>query len=283
MITRKFLPGAEWLYIKIYSGAKTSDLILQESATQLVENLKQENLIEKWFFIRYSDPKPHIRLRFLLCRRSSLDIVLEKINLELQEFLASGEIISFLLDTYVRELERYGFNTIDYAESLFSYSSDLVLNLLGCDDEEKLMMSVFYINNFLSKLKWSETEKANWLLSIDSAFKAEFNADKHLKNQLVKKYAAFKSKYEDFLHSEDFEEFRNLILLNLAKSEKILEKLLLLQSDNSLQVSLYTFFQSIFHMHINRIFHSNQRLFEMIIYDFLLRENKTRLAIPNHF
>ncbi|WP_326982149.1 lantibiotic dehydratase C-terminal domain-containing protein [Chryseobacterium sp. MYb264] len=33
--------------------------------------------------------------------------------------------------------------------------------------------------------------------------------------------------------------------------------------------------QSLFHMHINRLFVSDQRLFEMIIYDYLHRYYKT--------
>ncbi|WP_347217184.1 lantibiotic dehydratase C-terminal domain-containing protein [Chryseobacterium sp.] len=39
--------------------------------------------------------------------------------------------------------------------------------------------------------------------------------------------------------------------------------------------SLQNFFSSVFHMHINRMFVSNQRLFEMIIYDYLFRYYKT--------
>ncbi len=57
---RSFIPGSEWIYYKIYCGVKTADKILTETIKPLVEQLKMLNLIEKWFFIRYSDPDTHI-------------------------------------------------------------------------------------------------------------------------------------------------------------------------------------------------------------------------------
>ncbi|WP_394337826.1 lantibiotic dehydratase C-terminal domain-containing protein [Chryseobacterium pennae] len=42
-------------------------------------------------------------------------------------------------------------------------------------------------------------------------------------------------------------------------------------------ISLQSLIQSILHMNMNRLFVSNQRLFEMIIYDYLLRDYKTEL------
>ncbi|WP_409514659.1 lantibiotic dehydratase C-terminal domain-containing protein [Chryseobacterium sp.] len=44
---------------------------------------------------------------------------------------------------------------------------------------------------------------------------------------------------------------------------------------------LSKFFQSIFHMHINRMFISDQRLFEMVIYDYLFRYYKTQAFKDN--
>ena len=34
---RKLSPGSEWLYLKIYTGVKTADLILEEAIQPLVK------------------------------------------------------------------------------------------------------------------------------------------------------------------------------------------------------------------------------------------------------
>ncbi len=105
---RKLVPGSEWLYLKIYTGVKTADLILEEAIQLLVEYFQEHNYISKWFFIRYNDPKPHLRVRFNLNNIDDYSKILEKINETLQEYIKSGEISSILIDTYNREIERYG-------------------------------------------------------------------------------------------------------------------------------------------------------------------------------
>lgn len=270
--SRIFYPGSEWLYFKIYTGVKTSDIFLLEVIKPLVEQLQNEHVIKKWFFIRYNDPKPHLRIRFNISNLNNYNYILEKINsLFDEEYMNSREISNIIIDTYKRELERYGENTIEYAEELFFRSSELILKFLEYDDEEKIMVVLFYIDCFLSELGLSNEEKINWIKNFDNAFKTEFNADKSLKNQLKKKYLNFQPKYFEFIKSIEFKDIRNLITNNISDIHIVIEKILELEKKECLNVGIKDFFQSVFHMHINRLFVSNQRLFEMVVYDYLLR------------
>jgi len=269
MTIRKFLPGSEWLYLKIYTGVKTSDGILQEAIIPLLKYFKEKKYINQWFFIRYTDPIPHLRLRLKLTYRNAL----ENINSVIKDFIASGEISNFVIDSYVREIERYGESTIEYAEHLFFKSSELILNFLDYDDEEKLMVSMFYIDMLLSEIKLSNEEKLEWISDYNTAFKNEFNADKNLNRQLDQKFRLFKPQYLDFVNSNEFVDIRNLIISNISESNNAIKSFI-----QSSQNPLSGFFQSIFHMHINRTFVSNQRLFEMIVYDYLLRHYKNRTS-----
>ena len=268
--SRIFYSGSEWLYFKIYTGVKTSEFLL-EVIKPFVEQLQNENKIKKWFFIRYNDPKPHLRIRFNISNLNNYNYILGKINSLFGEYLNSGEISNIIIDTYKRELERYGENTIEYAEEIFFRSSELILKFLEYDDEEKIMVVLFYIDCFLSELGLSNEEKINWIKNFDNAFKTEFNADKSLKNQLKKKYLNFQPKYFEFIKSNEFKDIRNLITNNISDILIVMEKILELEKKECLNVGIKDFFQSVFHMHINRLFVSNQRLFEMIVYDCLLR------------
>lgn len=267
MVARKFLPGSEWLYIKIYTGVKTSDIILEEAIFPLVNFLlKEEKLIIKWFFIRYNDPKPHLRIRFRLADTTTYKNVLEKAKYQLKDFIDSGEIANIIIDSYKREIERYGENTIEFAEELFYNSSQLILNFLHYDDDEKIIVSMFYIDKILSALRLSEKEKWAWISSFNNSYKTEFNADKNLNTQLDIKFRKFKPTYLNFVKNDEYAEIRNVITLNIEKTGSFKEYIIPILSD---------FFQNIFHLHINRMFISNQRLFEMVIYDYLNRFYKS--------
>jgi len=274
---RKLSPGSEWLYLKIYTGVKTADIILEEVVQPLVEYLQENSFISIWFFIRYNDPKPHLRVRFRLNNTNDYDKILNEINKSLKEYIESGEISNILIDTYNREIERYGENTIEEAETLFCRNSEFTLQCLHYDDEEKIIISLFYIDEILNALNFTIQEKLDWIKGFNAAFKQEFNADKKFNSQLDKKYREFKSKFIVFLQLEEFLEERNVIISNIEESNLVLQNIIGHNNNQSLGMSLQNFFNSIFHMNINRLFISNQRLFELVIYDYLFRYYKTQL------
>ncbi|MFZ4927979.1 thiopeptide-type bacteriocin biosynthesis protein [Chryseobacterium sp. Mn2064] len=276
MMKRKFIPGSEWLYLKIYTGVKTCDIILEEALQPLIEYFQENKYISKWFFIRYNDPKPHLRIRFKLDNIDDYSKILKRTKEVLQNYIESGEVSNIVIDTYNREIERYGENTIQHAETLFYINSEYALQCLCYDDEEKIIVSIFYIDELLNKLNFSVQEKLDWIKDFNITFKKEFNTDKKLSSQLDKKYRDFKPKLIDFLTSEEFLEERNTILFNIEKSNPVIQNIIFHCEGQTLQ----SFFQSIFHMNINRIFVSYQRLFEMLIYDYLVRYYKMKLYIP---
>lgn len=270
-MNRKFIPGSEWLYIKVYTGVKTTDIILEEAIIPLLQQIQEENLIKKWFFIRYNDPRGNFRLRFELSDISYFGKVLLLVNNHLEEYRDSGEISECIIDTYQREIERYGEATMEDAEFLFCKSSEsLLYEYLHFDDEDKIMVSVYYIDKILENIGLSIQEKLSWITGFNFAFKQEFNADKKLNTQLDKKYRIFIINYLEFVESEEYIPFRTAVLNNVYESKNALQHIKKHHSN-----SLQSFFFSLFHMHINRMFVSNQRLFEMIIYDYLYRYYKS--------
>ena len=61
---RRFPPGSEWLYAKLYTGTATADRVLCEILRLLVEQMINTGAVDQWFFIRYGDPEWHLSLRF---------------------------------------------------------------------------------------------------------------------------------------------------------------------------------------------------------------------------
>jgi len=279
---RKFTLGTEWLYLKIYTGVKTSDIILEEVIQPMIQGLRDYNYISKWFFIRYHDPKPHLRLRLCLRYNEDYKTVLDKIIQELERFNDSGEISNISIETYSREIERYGQERIVEAEELFYKNSEFTLMCLSYNDEDKIVISIFYIIEILKKLNLTTHEKYAWIQDSNNLFKKEFNADKNLNSQLDKKYRKLKPKLKIFIESDEFLNERRVINLHLEECAVALHNILSHCEEQSLEVPLQSFFQSIFHMNLNRLFVSNQRLFEMVIYDYLLRYYKSVMFYDNN-
>src|SRR5262249_55544271 len=63
-VQRRFPPGSEWLYAKLYTGPATLDQILRVVVKPVVEAVLRAGAADRWFFVRYGDPDWHLRLRF---------------------------------------------------------------------------------------------------------------------------------------------------------------------------------------------------------------------------
>lgn len=71
MTERYLIPGSEWLFFKIYTGPKSADTLLAGPLRILVTSLLERAHVDSFFFIRYTDPEYHIRLRFHLPHRET--------------------------------------------------------------------------------------------------------------------------------------------------------------------------------------------------------------------
>ena len=62
-VRRRFPPGSEWLYAKLYTGAATADRVLRDVVGPVTRSALRAGAVDGWFFIRYGDPDWHLRWR----------------------------------------------------------------------------------------------------------------------------------------------------------------------------------------------------------------------------
>ena len=126
-IPRQFPPGSEWLYAKVYCPLGGIDELLRAQVRPLLSSLPP-GTIDRWFFIRYADPRPHLRLRFQGRSQMLLETVLPALRARLAPLLATGRVASLDLGTYERELERYGGDSgMPICEEIFRVDSEAVV------------------------------------------------------------------------------------------------------------------------------------------------------------
>jgi lantibiotic biosynthesis protein len=124
-------PGSDWLYLKLYSPPSLVDDLLTGPVQEFVRSVRQSDDIDHWFFIRYADPDPHIRLRFHGRPEALTKSLLPEAICWAQQLVKNDLCLRFTIDTYDREIERYGgLATIGSAERLFCIDSESVLTML---------------------------------------------------------------------------------------------------------------------------------------------------------
>ena len=152
MNQRIFICGSEWLYMKIYSGPRTIENILVNKVFPLLMSLLKNGIIDSFFFIRYTDPNYHIRLRLHFDNTNNIGIVLNKFNQILDSYVCDFIISRVIIDVYNREIERYRDKYIIDVERLFFYDSKFILNYILTNSEnedEKWLIPIKYIDLFL--------------------------------------------------------------------------------------------------------------------------------------
>jgi len=120
-------PGSDWLFLKLYHVPSYEDDLL----TGPVRELRSKGLADNWFFMRYVDPDPHLRLRWHGDPTRLATEVAPEVMRWASGLVADGYCHRFAIDTYDREIERYGgVAAIAVAEEVFGADSDAVLDLL---------------------------------------------------------------------------------------------------------------------------------------------------------
>lgn len=289
---RNFILGDSWLYYKIYTGPKTADLILSEIILPIAEQLVQSNIIDKWFFIRYADPKHHLRVRFHYTKPEHVGLIINALYPHFKEYVHQDLIWKLQIDTYQRELERYGSNTIDLGETLFYHDSVMIakfVEMIEGDEGEELrwLFSLRAMDSFLDQFEYTLEEKRDLMINMSTSFRSEFDSSKFLGKQLNDKYRAEKDKIKEFMvftaeDNPDYEPILDILDERETNTKPIIEKLLEHKNNETLQVNINSLMSSYIHMHMNRLFKSKNRMHEMVCYDFLCREYKTKVARMKH-
>lgn len=291
LVKRSFSLGSEWLYFKIYCGVRSADKILTDVIKPVIDELEADKCIDKWFFIRYSDPDFHLRVRIHINDIKQVGRVILAFNHYAEGYQKSGTIWKIQNDTYNREIERYGSNSIETIESIFYRDSAAVLKMLSVvqnNEQENFrwMWAIKSVDELLKSFDISLDRRFELVDSLRESFAKEFNSNKFLKVQLDSKYRQHRSKLDKWLVND------NLLLDNPNEldtiralfershnSRALVSDINNMQLHGSLEVNVPNLLASFIHMTINRTVTSQARVHEMIIYDFMSRLYKSAIAI----
>lgn len=130
--TRVRPPGSDWLYLKLYGPRRFEDELIVDSLRPFGQFVTGAGLADGWFFLRYSDPDPHLRIRFHGDPAMLLGPLMRHVCDWAADLISVGACRTFAFDTYEREIERYGgVDDMPAAEGVFIADSPAVAGLLA--------------------------------------------------------------------------------------------------------------------------------------------------------
>ncbi|MCP3802260.1 lantibiotic dehydratase [Allokutzneria sp. A3M-2-11 16] len=129
--SRRRLAGDEWIYLKLYSALTQHDDIVGGPMPELAAALRAEGVVDRWFFIRYADPYPHLRFRLHVPDPGAVPGVLARVLAWGKQVVEAGLANDIALSSYDVELERYGGpEAYDAVEATFEANSAVCAGLV---------------------------------------------------------------------------------------------------------------------------------------------------------
>jgi lantibiotic biosynthesis protein len=282
---RRFPPGSKWLFAKLYAGLSTLETVLRETIAPFVSDVQKLELADNFFFIRYADPDPHIRIRFRGDPSRLTGELLPRLTERCMPLIDSGVVWRMQLDTYDREIERYGGGDgIEIAEAVFAADSEAVLAILTmCRGDEaaqlRWKLALVGIDRLLSDFGLNVLQRYSLMVRLRDGFASEAAADNALKKRIGAKFRTQRVALRELLSPTDSPNLATDGLANgLAaihtrsqRNKPLAAELAEACARRKVALPVADIVSSYVHMHVNRMLGTQPRRHEVVLYDLLSR------------
>ena len=206
----------------------------------------------------------------------------------LDPFVETGSIHRVSLDTYVREIERYGGERgIRLAEGWFHADSAAALRvvaLLDGEEDETLRWKAVAMgwDRLLVDFGLDYEGRERVVAGARASFGREFRIGTAARRRLAKRLRAERSALLDLVSGGSergaFGDFEAVFRRRSVDSERIVRGFRRLEEAELLRCPLDELLRSLTHMHANRIIPASARAHELVIHDFLSRTYRSLRA-----
>jgi len=285
---RRFPPGSEWLYVKLFTGTATADEVLLRVARAVRSSLAAGGA-DQWFFIRYGDPDWHLRIRVHGEPDRLLAETLPLLHRATAPLLETGQLWRVQLDTYEREVERYGGEAgIRLGERVFHADSDAVLAAVGqltgdAGAELRWRVALRGIDLLFDDLGLTLDQKRAIARQARRGYGSEFGVNGDFSRGVSRRFRQERASVETLLDPRRDPPPELAASLQALHQRSIAlapaaQELRALADAGRLSVDLSELAMSLAHMHVNRMLRSAPRAQELVLYELLDRAYSSQAA-----
>jgi lantibiotic biosynthesis protein len=278
-------PLEEVLFVKIFTVRDSGDQLLKESIAELIRRQSATGAICKWFFIRYSDPDPHIRLRLFAVPGSAAGVFLDTTR-ALESLRRSRRVSRFEFCQYEREVVRYGgMEAIAHSEMLFWHDSEIALAILASANfsgvADRLKLAILCVDSLMRDFGYALQERLMLVRDLAASYRREFGVRDRQLTALGRMYRAERTELVSLLGGKGSPPWAQDAMAALARHSPARRSIAtdirsIVGEANARRLMGIT--QSHVHMTCVRLFESKVREHEVIVYDFLSRAYRSLLA-----
>ncbi len=143
---RQKLPGSEWLFVKLYISEDYQEKFLLNILHHFATRYVQQGVVTKWFFVRYSDQRFHLRVRFRGEPQELLQTLIPAMHDWSVSLIEEKLLYDLQIGTYEREVERYGGESmIEVAEEFFCADTETATYLLSMAAQGRIGLPIHVI------------------------------------------------------------------------------------------------------------------------------------------
>jgi len=266
-----------WVFIALYVAPHNQDSVLLKLAANL-EQLIKDDLADRFFFIRYHDDVgTHLRVRIYRDAGDALSMAIPALKETLAVLDSDQLLLATTVQPYVREVARYGgTDALAICEKMFCLDSRLILSYLTLSVPDSvhswrsaaLAIDAMLISFGLDKVhrKFAFAERAA------REFDSEMGFDKKQRSRIGDIYRKTESLFVDGEIDQEVIGYELFVAAipqlksYWGEAEQVLRKTSM-EADGR----IYRIQWSVIHMRLNRMFHSDARLQEAIVWELLKR------------
>lgn len=249
-------PGSDWIYLQLDCSNQLQEYASVQ-ASQLANQLLTQEAIDRWFFVRYRDPNPQLRIRFRANSNNLYATVIPELFKWASSLVSKRIIKGFSVNTYDREIERYGGRDgMDLAEKLFTIDSSLTAGIFAIPTLRKLdrgVVAAITIRWSLNALGFDDNEQLELFKFVESEKSLLADTDyrklKHLFFCALNDSFHVESSYRPVINQVKSFAFE---YAELGKAFRTLEK------QGELSQTVIEIHRSIIHMHCIRLLGVNR-------------------------
>ncbi len=281
--------GEPWLQLDVYSGPATADRVLRERFTAMTSQPFES--VSRRFFVRYSDPHAHLRIRLRNetgWRREEIEEIVDLVRTWRSE-LGLWEIEA---RRHEPEVERYGgAAAIPSAERIFHADSEAVVEILRgrVDPDEagqRWKAALFGVDRLLDDFDLTLKEKSVAVGGLAGAFGPTLWHSRETRRRFDRQYRRDREEIESWIRGVADDPACGRAAEALAARSRTLREVVpewltasaVEKLGSDLGSAAEHPIQAFVHMHCNRLLRWPSRLQEAALYEILHRTYRSRLA-----
>jgi thiopeptide-type bacteriocin biosynthesis protein len=282
-VARSFAPGSTVLYASIYGMSSRFDELVANVLQPLAARARAKGTVSKWFFVRYADPADHLRVRFF-GDASLWTSLLPELHEALRPILESNAAWRVTIDTYEREIERYGGPVgITLAEDLFSADSEAsaaLLSLLeksGEEPNDRWQLVALGWDALLRDFSVELAGRHDLARSLAQSYLREHGGSKELEHALGQRWRELGRSATALLQEEApsepplLAEARRIYRARSTALESTIAAIKGGIADGSIHAPLDELLASYLHMSADRLFSGTLRAQELVVWELMSR------------